>query len=86
MTRADVDAWADATEVELQIADGFDDAILGIGQRFNTYFVVYDQAKVIETLMARDGMTEEDADEFFAFNIVGAWVGEGTPCFLTTEA
>jgi hypothetical protein len=86
MTRADVDAWADATEVELQCADGFDEAILGIGHRFNAYFVVYDLAKVIETLMTRDGMTYEEADEFFVFNIVGAWVGEGTPCFLVTEA
>jgi hypothetical protein len=82
MTRADVDAWADAAEVELLCADGFDDAILGIGQRFNTTFVVYDLAKVIETLMTRDGMDEEDAIEFYEFNIVGAWVGDGTPCFL----
>jgi len=27
-------------------------------------------------------MTQEDAQEFFEFNQFGAWVGEGTPCFL----
>lgn len=85
MTRADIDAYADETGEELLFADGFDDAIVGIGQRFNSTFVVYDYPKVIETLITRDGMTYEDAVEFFDFNIVGAWVGEGTPCFLTTE-
>jgi hypothetical protein len=85
MTRAEVDAWADAAEVELLCADGFDDAILGIGQRFNAYFVVYDLAKVIETLVMRDEMDEDEAVEFYEFNIVGAWVGEGTPCFLRRD-
>ena len=85
MTRADVDAWAQMAEVEVLCADGFDDAILGIGQRFTQIFVVYDYAKVIATLMTRDGMSHEDAVEFYEFNIVGAWVGEGTPCFLTTR-
>jgi hypothetical protein len=84
LTRAAVDAWADASGVELLFADGFDAALVGIGQRFNSYFLVYDRATVIQTMMDRDGMSEEDALEFFDFNIVGAWVGDATPCFLTT--
>jgi hypothetical protein len=84
VTRAQVDAWADEHEVELLCADGFDTAILGIGQRFNDYFVVYDMAKVIEQLV-RDGMTVDEAEEWFGFNIVGAWVGDATPCFLMTD-
>jgi hypothetical protein len=83
MTRAEVDAWADAAQVEVLCADGFDEAILGIGHRFTAHFVVYDLEQVIDILMTRDGMTEEDAVEFYEFNIVGAWVGDGTPCFLT---
>ena len=85
MTRAEVDAWADAAEIELLCADGFDDAILGIAQRFNDYFVVYDRAKVLETLRTRDGMADEEAIEWYEFNIVGAWVGDATPAFLMTE-
>jgi len=85
MTRADIDAWADQAELELLCADGFDDAILGIGQQFNTYFVVYDRTKVIDTLMARDGMSEEEAVEWYEVNIVGAWVGTSTPCFVMTS-
>ncbi len=27
-------------------------------------------------------MSHDEATEFFEFNILGAWVGEGTPCFV----
>ena len=32
--------------------------------------------------MDRDGMSYEDAIEFFDFNMIGAWVGEFTPIFI----
>lgn len=85
MTRAEVDDYADRTEEPLVCADGFDDCIVGIGRQFNQTFVVYDYEKVIQTLVDRDGMEWDDAVEFFEFNIVGAYVGEATPCFLSTE-
>jgi len=64
------------------VADGFDDAIIGIGRQFNTDIVVYDEEKCIKILMERDGMTDEEAEEFFEFNVVGAYVGEHTPVFV----
>lgn len=81
MTRAEIDEWATASEIELLTCDGMDDAILGIGQRFNSYFVVYDRELAVKSLMT-GGMNREDAEEFFEFNTVGAWVGEATPCFV----
>ena len=42
----------------------------------------YDRAKCIKILMDRDGMTEDAAEEFFEFNVIGAWLGEGTPVFI----
>ena len=30
-------------------------------------------------------MTQEEANEFFEFNVVGAWVGEQTPIFVDFE-
>ena len=83
MTRAEVEAWAEEAEVGLCFYDGFDDALIGIGQRFNSYFLVYDRAKVLRALL-RQGMTEEEALEWFEFNVVGGWVGEATPCFVMT--
>ncbi len=38
-------------------------------------------SRVIDILMG-DGMTYEEAVEYFEFNIAGAWVGESTPFFL----
>jgi hypothetical protein len=32
--------------------------------------------------MTRDGMDEEEAWEYYQFNIAGSWVGESTPLFL----
>jgi hypothetical protein len=33
----------------------------------------------------RDGMTWEEAEEYFEFNQMGAWVGDSTPCFLIKD-
>lgn len=62
------------------LADGFDEAFLGIGQQFNNIFAVYDKFKCIK-ILAKD-MTLEEAEEYFDFNVVGAYVGENTPVFV----
>ena len=67
---------------ETLIADGFDEAIIGIGRQFNKQLVIYDEDKCIQILMERDGMTDEEAIEFFEFNVVGAYVGEYTPIYV----
>ena len=66
---------------DLLKADGFDEAILGVVQRMGVQAICYDEDKVIEILM-KDGMTYEEAVEYFDFNIAGAWVGDSTPFFL----
>lgn len=63
-------------EEEFLFADGFDDAIIGCCE--NTYRVIYSCAKCIEILM-QEGMTDEDALEYFYYNVSGAYVGEKTP-------
>ena len=61
-------------------ADGFDEAVVGVSQQFNTELVAYDYDKVIEILM--QDMSYEDAVEYYNFNIIGAWVGNRTPAFI----
>ena len=68
---------------DLLLADGFDDALIGYVQKFNQTAALYDRQKCIEILMKRDGMTDEEAEEFFEFNVVGAFVGDYTPAFAT---
>jgi hypothetical protein len=67
---------------DLITMDGFNDCILGVveGCGLEEPVVCYDRALVIKQLM-RD-MTEEEAEEYFEFNQKGAYVGEGTPCFI----
>jgi len=62
----------------------FDEAIVGVADRIGMEtVVVYDTSKVIDILCERDGMDREQATEFYEFNIIGAYVGERTPMFIT---
>lgn len=78
----------DARKMEdaLLFADGFDEAVLGIGRRATQPEVVaYDYEKCVQILVERDKMTEEEAREYMEFNVVGAFVGERTPVFVDRE-
>jgi hypothetical protein len=67
-------------------ADGFDDCAIGIAERCGMQPVlVYDMEKIVRKLMKRDGMSHEEAQEYFNFNIGGAYMGEGTPMFLIAK-
>ena len=58
-------------------ADGFDDAVIGIDTKMN---ICYDREKCIEVL--QKDMPREEAEEYFTFNVEGAYVGEKTPSFI----
>jgi len=61
------------------VADGFDDAIIGVDD--NNLKIVYDIDKVIDILI-KDGMSVDEAIEYYEYNIAGAYVGENTPSFI----
>jgi hypothetical protein len=62
--------------------DGYDDCILGTCLRFGQEpIVAYDLEKVLLKLES-DGLTRDEAVEWFSFNQIGAWVGDSTPCFI----
>jgi hypothetical protein len=77
-----LDIQADANDGIL-VADGFDDALVGVTayQPGRPVLAVYDYEKCVKVLR-KGGMSEEDAREWMEFNVVGAWVGDGTPVFL----
>ena len=62
---------------ELIIADGFDDAVIGID--VSSTRVIYSVKKCIEILCVRDGMSLEEAIEFFEYNVSSAYHGPKTP-------
>jgi hypothetical protein len=62
----------------------FDEAIIGTCERSGgMHAVAYDRCRVVD-ILARD-MPREDAEEWFEFNILGSWMGEGTPVFIDTR-
>ncbi|HUV13058.1 MAG TPA: hypothetical protein VMY18_05390 [Acidobacteriota bacterium] len=70
---------------EFLLADGFENAFIGVVYgKMREPVACYDRKKCISILIARDGMTEEDAEEYFSFNVDDAWMGEKTPMFLDT--
>lgn len=62
-------------------ADGFDEAILGV---YNDR-LVYSRTKCIEILVNVDGMSYDEANEYFDFNVECAYVGEQTPIWVDDE-
>jgi len=68
---------------EVLLADGFEEALMGTAQVFSKTVALYDREKCIQVLVKRDGMSREDAEEYFDFNVTGAYVGEMTPAFAT---
>lgn len=60
-------------------AEGFDNAIVGVD--YYEERLVYDADRCIEILQ-EDGMSYEEALEYFDFNVVQAYVGPNTPIFI----
>jgi len=68
-------------EDEILKADGFDDAIIGIDEF--SMRLIYSVSKCIE-ILSRD-MSEEDAVEYFDYNVKGSYVGEKTPIWCLDD-
>ena len=82
--------WVSGWNADALLADGFEDAIVGVSERIGRDpIVVYDKDKCIEILVEMMESDETDDDpyttavEYFEFNVIGSWVGEGTPEFIT---
>jgi len=65
--------------------DGMDKALLGICMTWNDHVLVERlvyNGRVITEILIKKGMSEEDAQEYIDFNIVGAYVGDSTPIVM----
>ena len=59
----------------------FDKAIIGVVERINLHVLCYDMAHLL--LILQKDMSEDEAHEYFEYNILGSWMGEHTPVFMT---
>ena len=80
-------AWASEQDYDilrLEPAEFFDRFLLGVAERCGMEPVfVYDLDAIREAYVSEEGMTYEEADEHLSFNTLGAWLGAGTPLFLS---
>lgn len=71
---------------EILKADGFNDAIIGFDSK--TFRLIYSISKCIDVLVnGSDGLSYDDAIEYFNYNILDAYVGPQTPiwCYDLNE-
>jgi len=69
--------------------DGFDECVIGVANiwrdQMTVEVLVYSADAMIEILRLDHGMTEEDAHEYFLFNIEGAYIGIDTPVLVYSD-
>ena len=80
--REEIEAWLEPIGRETLFAEGFDMAIIGITEVNEGYKVCYDIGRILELLVIEHDMGEEEAIEYFDFNIGGAYMGPLTPIFV----
>jgi len=68
----------------MRLADGFEDAFVGttISAFGRKQVAIYDYDKCILILMHDNHMKEDDAIEYFDYNVMGSWIGEDTPIYI----
>lgn len=68
---------------DLLFMDDYDDCVIGVADSFGSESrVAYDLGKVIAALISREQMNKEEAWDWWAYNMVGAYVGDRTPLFV----
>jgi hypothetical protein len=76
-------SYIDPETLFLGSEDGeFDSAIIGVGERDGHVVLVYDRDLIIGCL-GKSGMTDEDAWDWYGFNIEGAFMGPRTPIYVS---
>lgn len=83
VTRKQIDEAFSQMDENVLLMDGFDEALIGFSQRINEpMLAVYSWEKMMTVCMFRDGMTDEEAEEYISYNCTGGWVGEQTPIIV----
>ena len=63
--------------------NGYNDCILGVAYKIGCEDIIaYDKNKILEKLQLTDEMDEEEAEDFFQYNILGSFAGDTTPVFI----
>ncbi len=89
LTRDQIAEWVSEFNDEAFLADGLEGAFMGVCEVAGQPTVaVYDRWKCIEILAEGVDVEEYEnryieAQEDFEFNVIGAWMGENSPRYVT---
>lgn len=66
--------------------DGFDNAMLGYAIRCGHEPVaIYDINIMVQIMVQRDEMTQEEALDHLEYNYLGGWLGDSTPWIIISK-
>jgi hypothetical protein len=74
--------WIDETFDVVVYPSGFENCILGVAEKFGGPPVAVLDIEKMLSQMQEEGMTYEEALEYFEFNILAAYVGDQTPVYV----
>ena len=79
-TKMDKTKYFDFAEGAVML-DGFDDCVVGVSESFGEEpRLIYSKIQIIKKLM--ENMTEDEAVEYYYYNIVGGHFGTQNPIFI----
>ena len=83
-TYKNIEEFAEEMGIEgLITADGYDEAFVGVADRFGKEPVaVYSYEMCIQILMRDHEMSHEEALEYFEYNTIGAFYDENQPIYI----
>lgn len=67
---------------QLKLPDSFDTALIGTAHRVGQGLLLVYSVDGILDVLERQGMSPEEAQEWFDYNIEGAYLGPGTPIYV----
>ncbi len=82
MLTNDLEEYVDEGALLMEPREQYDKCIVGVtyyGDKF-----VYDANLVIQSLITDQEMTEEEALDWFEYNVIGSYMGDGTPIFIVS--
>jgi hypothetical protein len=81
--RDQINEWLEEMlpDVEILLADGFEDAFIGVAFQNHNPISIFDYEKCL-TILQKNGMSLDEAEEYLQFNVVNSYMGEQTPAFF----
>ena len=83
MENPDIELYLEQANEDAIRFDGLDYAVIGVDHKGN---LVYDHYRMVEQFMCESDMTNEEAEEYISYNVIGVNAGQGFTIIYSYEA